>query len=153
MWLAIRARSRIAIALFAAAILPASARATDVYPFQLYKQDAQFRKAIRSILGPNPPPWLAQLSGVQQPIAHVSIGPNGENHLAVHVCRPHNCDTSFAFILYSPQRGVAYGKMKVDGENSYLGRPTKDAQAALDSEFDPSGSESEARDAYERDRW
>jgi inhibitor of lysozyme (Ivy) len=130
-----------------------TARGADTYPYpyELYKQDPKFREAIRSALGPKPHPWLAQLRGVQVPVAYMSIGPDREEHLAIRICRPHNCGTEYAFILYSPRRNLAYGK--VNGEETYLGRPPKHVKAALDAEFDPLGTERAAREAYDREAW
>lgn len=134
MWLDRRSAAVVAILIATLSICAPSA-AVATYPRELYKQDPEFRKAIRTMLGRKPVPWLAALKGVQPPIEYIAAGANGEEHLLIRVCKPHNCVTDRALILYSPKRGVAYGKLQSGGGVTTLGTPGTDIAAEIEGRF------------------
>lgn len=122
------------VSIIATVALPA----WSAYPYELYKQDRAFREAVRVMIGKNPPQWLRGLRGVQPQIEEVSAGNQSESYLLINVCKPHNCDTEAAVILYSAKQREAYGKLESGAKVKTLGNPPDDIDAELESRLRPS---------------
>lgn len=94
--------------------------------------DARFRAAYHSALGPRVRQrWLARLEGPAPEPRRLRLA--GDEYVLHAVCKAHDCHDNNLVLLYSPARGVAYGKVFEAGARSILiGAPPPAIAAELE---------------------
>jgi hypothetical protein len=93
-------------------------------------KDPRFKAAYLGALGPKAKErWLAQMSNSSL-VRKVSVG--GDEYQVATPCKPHDCGDNNLLLLYSPARGVVYGKLFEKGRSTPLGQPNAAMSAELD---------------------
>ena len=93
-------------------------------------KDPKFKAAYLGALGPKAKErWLAQMSNSSL-VRKVSVG--GDEYQVATPCKPHDCGDNNLLLLYSPARGVVYGKLFEKGRSTPLGQPNAAMSAELD---------------------
>jgi hypothetical protein len=94
--------------------------------------DARFKAAYHAALGPRVRErWLARLEGPAPEPRRLRLG--GDEYVLHSVCKAHDCHDNNLVLLYSPARGVAYGKVFEGGARSTLiGAPPPAVAAELE---------------------
>ena len=115
----------------------AQSRKDELRPWDMLK-DPAYQKAHRAMLGSKSHlPWIARLECTAGPGDVRQTKVSGEDWVLIRCCKPHWC-SDFLVVLYSSNRGVAYGTYRKDDTQHYLGRPPKDVKSVLD-EYDRNG--------------
>lgn len=122
---------KVAAAWLAGAMLAASAWAADpmVTTGDLLK-DPKFKTAYLAAIGPKAKErWLATMTNSSL-VRKVSVG--GDEYQVATPCKPHDCGDNNLLLLYSPAKGVVYGKLFEKGRSTPIGRPDAAMTAELD---------------------
>lgn len=94
-------------------------------------RDARFKAAYDRALGARArEPWIEQMVGQETEPKTVQLG--GSPYRLYEECKPHDCAENNLVLLYSADRGVAYGRLRDRGQLRWLGNPP----AALAGEID-----------------
>lgn len=94
-------------------------------------RDARFKAAYDRALGARArEPWIEQMVGQETGPKTVQLG--GAPYRLYEKCKPHDCADNHLVLLYSADRGVAYGRLRDRGQLGWLGSPS----AALAGEID-----------------
>lgn len=97
-------------------------------------KDKQFRSAYSSILGAKQSEkWIAKLFGPSQRITHEVVGKI--EYAFADSCKPHYCDTNNLVIVYAPATKSVFVKLVEEGNVTWLGNPSPDMQAKLESHY------------------
>ena len=94
--------------------------------------DARFKAAYHAALGAHVrQQWLARLEGPAPEPRRLRLA--GDEYVLHAVCKAHDCHDNNLVLLYSPARGVAYGKLLEGGARSTLiGAPPPAVAAELE---------------------
>jgi hypothetical protein len=93
-------------------------------------KDPKFKAAYLASLGPKAKEsWLARMSNSGL-VRTVSVA--GEDYQMATPCKPHDCADNNLLLLYSPARGVVYGKLYESGRSTPIGQPSPAMNAELD---------------------
>jgi hypothetical protein len=93
-------------------------------------KEPKFKSAYRAALGPKAGQrWLITManSGL---VSQVTLG--GETFQVATPCKPHDCADNNLLLLYSPARGLVYGKLYESGRTTLLGAPNAAIGAELE---------------------
>ncbi len=84
-------------------------------------KDPKFKSAYRAALGSKASQkWLITMTN-SAPVSKVTLA--GETFQVATPCKPHDCGDNNLLLLYSPGRGVVYGKLYEKGRTTLLGAP------------------------------
>lgn len=93
--------------------------------------DPQARAAYHRALGPLVKErWLAELNGPSPLNKQVRVA--GADYLLASACKNHDCAANNLVLLYSAERGTAYGKVLRRGRASFIGAPPPALARELD---------------------
>ena len=123
--------ARVATGWMAGALLAGAATAADpMVTTDDLLRDPKFKAAYLGALGAKAKePWLARMSNSSL-VRKVSVG--GDAYQVATPCKPHDCGDNNLFLLYSPTRGVVYGKLFEKGKSTAIGQPSAAMSAELD---------------------
>jgi hypothetical protein len=125
------ATGKLATVWLAGAMLASAAAAADpmVTTDDLLK-DPKFKAAYLGALGPKAKEkWLATMSNSGL-VRQESVG--GQAYQVATPCKPHDCGDNNLLLLYSPAKGVVYGKLFEKGRSTPIGQPDAAMSAALE---------------------
>jgi hypothetical protein len=66
-------------------------------------------------------PWLATLDGPARDTKRVTVA--GSKYLLTGSCKNHDCAENNVTILYSPEKKLVYGKIRMSGKSALIGSP------------------------------
>jgi len=93
-------------------------------------KDPKFKAAYLGALGPKAKEkWLATMTNSAL-VRRVSVA--GDEYQVATPCKPHDCGDNNLLLLYSPARGVVYGKLFEKGRSTPIGQPNAAMSAELD---------------------
>ena len=125
------ALGRLATAWLAGAMLAGAACAADpMVTTDDLLRDPKFKAAYLGALGPKAKErWLATMTNSAL-VRRVSVG--GEDYQVATPCKPHDCGDNNLLLLYSPAKGVVYGKLFEKGRSTPIGQPDAAMSAELE---------------------
>lgn len=93
-------------------------------------RDPKFKGAYLAALGPKAKEkWLATMTNSAL-VRKVSVA--GDEYQVATPCKPHDCGDNNLLLLYSPAKGVVYGKLFEKGKSMPIGQPSAAMSAELD---------------------
>jgi hypothetical protein len=124
-------RSPAAAALAAVWLLATTAQAADpmVTTDDLLK-NPKFKSAYTAALGPKAKEkWLATMTNSAL-VRKVTVA--GDEFQVATPCKPHDCGDNNLMLLFSPAKGVVYGKLYEKGKTTLIGAPDPAMAAELE---------------------
>jgi len=125
-----RKLGKVAAGLASAMLAGAACAADPMVTTDDLLRDPKFKSAYLAALGPKAKEkWLAAMSNSAL-VRQVSVA--GERYQVATPGKPHDCGDHNLLLLYSPARGVVYGKLFEKGRSMPIGQPDAAMSAELD---------------------